>query len=694
MQYTLVHHAPGRMRFRCGKWMFNQEEQAGLIEYLQNINGVSSVVIRPANGSILVEHEGNSAHEVLKALDSLDVFNLPQSTDLSQVQASSVDNSFQSSLAKTISLRYFMKLFVPTPIRNVVTILRSIKFVFAALKALSRMRLTVDVLDATAILVSLARRDFKTASSVMFMLRISDILAEYTEQHVRYALRNNLAVLAQSAWLINEDGIELEVPLEEVELGDVIRVRTGSVIPLDGVVVEGLADVNEASMTGESALAHKHQGSTVHAGTVVEDGSVLIRTSSRVGQSRIDQIVDMVEHSQDRKAQAQSRAETLADSIVPLSLSLFVATLVLTRNITKAVSVLMVDYSCAIKLSAPVAVMTAMKEATDNYFVAKGGKYLEALAQSNAIVFDKTGTLTKASPSVEAILSFSSLDEDEILRLAACLEEHFPHSVARAIVNAAREKSLCHKDEEHSEVEYIVAHGIASKVNNKRILLGSAHFVFDDENIEKPEGIEDQIAKTAPAASSVYMAIDGELVGAICVNDPLRPEAYELVQSLRAYGFEKIVMLTGDSENAARLVASTLDLDDYKAQVLPEDKSNYIKELKAQGYIVAMVGDGINDSPALAEADVSIALDDASDIARNVADISIKGDSLDTIIIAKELSEKLFKRINHSYSFIISFNSLLILLGILGLIQPTVSAGLHNGSTVLLGFSNSRKYLS
>lgn len=693
MHYQIVHELPGRLRFRCGKWVFDSEEVLGVTEYLSELSGVSSVSIRLSNGSILVEHDGSAEALVLSALDKLDIDELPRATVSNHADLSLIDNNFQLSLIKTVGFRYLRKLLLPLPFERAYTLFQSVKFLINAIKALSQLELNVDVLDATAIGVSLLRRDFTTASSVMFMLKIADILADYTEQHTRYALRNNLAVMAESVWLVGEDGTEIEVAIDEVKLGDTIRVRTGSMIPLDGSVVDGLAEVNEASMTGESSLVNKHTGSTVHAGTVIDEGSILIKTTSLASHSRIDQIVDLVEYSQERKASAQSKAEKLADSIVPLSLGLFIAVLALTRNVTKAVSVLMVDYSCAIKLSMPVAVMSAMKETTDLNFVAKGGKYLETLASADAIVFDKTGTLTNASPAVEKVISFDGMDEDEILRLAACLEEHFPHSMARAIVKSASEKGLCHKDEEHSEVEYIVAHGIASKVDGKKVRLGSAHFIFDDEGVRKPEGIDERVHKEAPAASTVFMSVDGELVGVICISDPLRPESKDVVKGLRERGFKRIVMLTGDSENAARVVAEDLGIDDYMAQVLPEDKSSYIQRLKAEGYSVAMVGDGINDSPALAEADVSIALDDASDIARNVADISIQGDSLETLLIAKDLSTELLKRIDTSYKFIMSLNSALIALGIVGVLQPTASALLHNGSTVAIGLANTRPLL-
>ncbi len=698
MLFTIVHDRPTRMRLRCGKWMFDDEEARGCEGLLRGVPGVRSVVIRPANGSILVEHDGSAREAVIRAVRDLDVLDLPRSANAADDDLGELDNRFQIQLAETVGWRLLRRVLMPTPLKNLTTALRAIGFVYRGIRVLARGRLGVEVLDATAISVALSQRSFSTASTVMFLLHISDLLNEYTEARARASLRQNLSMFAQTVWLVR-DGEEVEVPIEQVAAGDLVRVRTGALVPLDGTVVEGEAEVNEASMTGESALVHKRAGSSAFAGTVVDDGSILLRCTARPGQSRIDAIVDMVENSQELKAGAQSRAEYLADTMVPFSLGVFLLTLLVTRDIQRAMSVLMVDYSCAIKLSAPIAVMSAVREGTRHGIVVKGGKFLESLAHVDTVVFDKTGTLTNARPQVEQVISLGvdgaegGMGADEVLRLAACLEEHFPHSLARAIVREATERGLSHRHELHAEVEYIVAHGIASTVNGKRARIGSAHFIFEDEGVPKPAGLDELVSRRAPGASAVYLALDGRLVGVICVEDPLRPEAADVIAALRERGVGSVVMLTGDSENCACVVASKLGIDAYHSQVLPEDKASYVEELKRQGHVAAMVGDGINDSPALAAADVSIALSDASDIARSVADISVLDASLASLIPARDLAVRLMGRIEASYRFIVTFNSALIVLGLVGVLPAAPAATLHNASTVLVAASNTRPLL-
>ena len=688
MYYKISYDKPSRLRVVAGKWIFDDATARGISIALRDIKGVSAVHVRPNNGSVCIEYADKSARrEILSYLDDLDVRDLPEAESDVESELSALDNAFLFELAQSFIIQAAKSALLPLKIRKIWTVANALPYIAAGLKSLRAKKLAVEVLDATAITTSLLTDHVKTAGQVMFLLGISDILANHTQARTRHALRQNLAICAEKVWLVAGQDQEIEVPIEQVEIGDKIRVRQGSVIPIDGEVYQGEAEVNEATMTGESDLVAKFEGSVVHAGTVVESGSIIITVSAKVGQSRIDTIVDMVENSQSLKSNAQSKAEKLADNVVPFSLGLFLLDLALTRSVQRALSVLMVDYSCAIKLSTPIAVMSAMREATANNIVAKGGKFLEKFAEADTILFDKTGTLTNASPKVSRIYEFGDLNQDEILKIAACLEEHYPHSVARAIVAAAEAKNLVHRDELHSDVEYIVAHGIASTVNGKRVVLGSAHFVFDDEGVKRPKTID------ASAGSLVYMAINDALIGAIEIEDPLRSEAKEVIGLLRKVGFTNIVMLTGDSENCASKVAQELDLDGYFSQVLPEDKAKYVEKVKAEGHVCAFVGDGINDSPALASADVSVAMSDASDIAKNVADVTILNSDLKSLITLKNLSRALTKRISNSYNFIVNFNTTLILLGLAGVLTPEKAATLHNLSTVALSAKNTTPLL-
>ncbi len=692
MYYKIVHEQECRLRVRCGKQVFDNDEMRGISLYLQQVEGVVNAIVRPANGSILIEYEAGSKDNVIDALDGLDVLNLPKTSEDAKADTLAIDNDFYLSLSKTVLSRYIRKLILPPFIRHIWLTIRLTKYIYKALKCLIRGHLGVEVLDATALSVAVLAKDFNTASSVMFLLKISDLLSDYTEARTHSAMRENMSICAETVWIVR-DNVEIETPIEDVQVGDLIRVRMGCLVPMDGIVEDGVAEVNEASMTGESALVRKSKGSTVYASTVVDEGSLLIKTTALAGQSRIDHIVDMVENSQTLKASAQSEAERLAESMVPVSLGVFAFELLITKNLRRAMSVLMVDYSCAIKLAAPVAVMSAMREATRCKAVVKGGKYLEALANADAIIFDKTGTLTKAKPEVEKILIFGDNSEEDLLKVSACLEEHFPHSMARAIVRTASERSLNHRNEMHADVEYIVSHGIASKINGKRVCIGSAHFIFDDEHVERPLNLEERLKAEADCYSTVFLSIEGKLEGVLCITDPLRKESKQVIENLRECGFKHIVMLTGDSENCASNVARELGITDYKSQVLPEDKASYVESLKAQGCTVVMVGDGINDSPALAAADVSVALSDASDIARSVADIAVVDSSLDVLVEMRQLSQKLMDRINKSYGFIITFNSALIILGLVGVMQPATAALLHNASTVALTAANTRSLL-
>ena len=691
MLFKIVHENPGRIRLRIGQYAFTPEQAAGLAHYLRSQAGVIDAQTRAANGSVLVTYEKGHRNEVLAAIKATSLNDIPTGADSTAPDMGALTNKFQLDLSRAVGWHIAKKL-MPPQVRAGLAIAGAMSFVKEGLVALAHRKLNVSVLDGVAISTSLARRDFKTAASVMFLLRVSDILASYTQSRTRCALRQNMAICADSVWLVTGDQ-EVEVSLDKVRLGDIIHVRMGQIVPIDGEVTSGNAQLNEASMTGESTLVTKETGDTVFAGTAVEDGNLLIKTTAIPGQSRIDHIVDMVEGSEEVKAALQSKAEKLADSLVPLSLGVFVADLIATRSLVRASSVLMVDYSCAIKLSAPIAVMSAMREATRRNVVVKGGKFLERLASANTIVFDKTGTLTTAHPVCHKVLTFGSMSENACLRLAACLEEHFPHSVARAIVTAARERDLGHGREMHADVSYIVAHGISSSVDGRKVDIGSAHFIFDDNQVPRPADLRQTIDREAPTSSVVFLSVDGRLEAALCIKDMLRSDAKDAIAGLKERGFEHIVMLTGDSDNCAAAIANELGISDYRSQVLPEDKATYVEQLKAAGRTVVMVGDGINDSPALAAADVSLAMSDASDIARSVADITLLRPTLMALLETKDIADSLIKRIEGSFAFIAGFNTALIAAGLMGLMAPTMTAMLHNMSTVALSALNMRPLL-
>ena len=696
MNYRIVQDIPGRLRLRCGQGALDTDEAHGITEQLRAIPKTVYVKVASANGSILVEYEpGNEAcrDQVLAAVDALSVLSLPRANGDATIDMADEDNRFVRSLVGMAGRRALQRIILPPQARAVLAIAGALPYIGRGLRSLGRGRLAVDVLDATAISVSLIQRQFDSAASVMFLLKISDALQQHVNARTRIALEESLLTRAETVWAVDGDGCDYEVHLSDVHEGMHLRVRTGQTFPVDGTVLEGEAEVNEASMTGEAAEVHKHEGATVFAGTVMSQGNLVIRVDALPGSSRIDQIVQLVEDSSENKAGVQSRAENLADALVPASLGVFAGTLGLTRNLYKASSALMVDYSCAIKLSTPVAVMSAMREASADGAVVKGGKYLEALANADVIVFDKTGTLTTAEPKVEKVIPFGKMNEDEVLKNAACLEEHFPHSIARAIVQAAKDRGLHHENENHAEVDYLVAHGIASKIGRRKVLLGSAHFIFDDEGIAEPKGLHKQLEKEAPTSSTVFMAVGGRLEAVICISDPLRPEARDVLAQLRALGVSHHVMLTGDSQICAAHVAQELGIDEFHAQVLPEDKSWFVEELKAAGHTVIMVGDGINDSPALAAANVSVALNDASDIARAVADVSVMGSSLESLLVLRRLSRSLMTRINTDYRFIVGFNTALIALGLVGVLPPTAAAYAHNISTVAITAANTRPLL-
>lgn len=593
-----------------------------------------------------------------------------------------IDNKFKQDLMILTAKHFAFKMFLPSCFRVPITIFRSLKYIKKALKSLLDCKVNVDVLDGASITSCLLQRNFKTAGTVMFLLSVSGLLEDYTHARTKAVLTDSLAIKTDKVWLVTKDG-DVLIPIDDLSIGDNIRVQTGKVIPIDGTVVSGDANVNESSMTGEPLPAHKQEGNSVFAGTVVEEGSLVIKVRELASNTKISKIIDLINDSENLKAGVQSHAERLADRIVPFSFLGFFAVLSFTRNITKAVSLLMVDYSCAIKLSTPIAVISAIKEAADNKITIKGGKYLEAFANADTIVFDKTGTLTNAEPTLEKVISFSEYSEDDILRIAECLEEHFPHSVANAVVIAAAQRGLSHI-EEHTQVNYIVAHGISTTLHGKRAVIGSKHFVVEDENVEITQEQQEKINEKSGACSVLYLSVGGELIGVLCISDPPRKEAKKAIELLKSHGIKNVVMLTGDSFKAAKATAEMLGITEYKYQVLPEQKHGYVERLKSDGNKVIMVVDGINDTPALAAADVSVAMSDASDIARETADITITNSEITELVRIRILSELLMRRINKNYRFIIGFNSALMLSGLIGIITPSLSALLHNASTMLI----------
>ena len=697
MRYKISSDIPGRLSVRCGRYAFCADEARGIAVALLAVEGVEFAEAHELDGGIMVTYAPAARQAVVDALDALDPYDLPalpeDSIEVPHELAVALENNrFMLEVTGMVVRRALRRILLPPPVRAVLSVVRALGFVAKGLKSLARGEITVEVLDATAIAMSIARGAFRDASSIMFLIRLTGALERHVQRRVHLALSDNLITRAETVWAV-VDGEDVSIPMSEVAEGQVLHLGAGQVLPADGVVVEGAGEVNEASMTGEPHLAHKDVGSTVYAGTALEHGDLRVRVTAPPGRSRIDAIASMVEGSSMLKAGVQSNAERLADSLVPASFLAFFAILAATRSLATAMAVLVVDYSCAVRLSTPIAVMSAMGEASKRNMVVKGGKYLEALAAADVVVFDKTGTLTAASPKVSKVIPFGELDEDEILRYAACIEEHFPHSVARAIVEASRSRELDHARELHAKVDYVVAHGIKTEVNGHSACIGSQHFIFEDEGVKKPRGMATRIRKEAGAVSVVYLALDNVLEGAICVEDPLRPEAKGVLRELRSLGVERFVMLTGDSAQSARAVARKLGIDEYRAQVLPEDKSRFVAQLREEGHIVAMVGDGINDSPALAAADVSIALSDASDIARAVADVAMLDAHLGDLVTARRLAQMMMARIKGDYRLIVGINSALIVLGVAGVLSLTAASTLHNLTTLGIAAANTRPYL-
>lgn len=659
--------------------------------YLKSISGIDDVTVYERTGDLIIYYSFDRS-ELIEILAHFSFENDEVKNIEIVGTARLVQREYEEKLIMTIALRYFRKIFYPLPLRIALAYIKSIKYILKALKSLAKGQLNVSVLDAVAITVSLIRGDFETASSVMFLLKIGEILEEWTHKKSVSDLANTMSLGIEKVWLKNKNDEEVLVSTNKVNVGDKIVLRTSNMIPLDGEVIDGGVTVNQSAITGESVAVNKTVGSRVYAGTVVESGECIIKVTQINGQGKYDRIVKMIEDSEKLKSSLESKASNLADRLVPLSLFGTIFTYAITRNVTKALSILMVDYSCALKLTMPVAVLSAINECSNYNATVKGGKYLEALSKANVIVFDKTGTLTNAQPKVADIITFGNNDKAEMLRLAACLEEHFPHSVANAVVNEAKTRGLDHA-EQHSKVEYIVAHGISSLVGDEKVVIGSYHFVFEDENCTVPQDEQDKFNKIPNEYSQLYMAINRTLVAVICIEDPIKDNVKQTLDDLRANGIDKIVMMTGDSERTAKAVAEKLGIDEYHAEVMPEDKAMFIEKMQTDGNSVIMVGDGINDSPALSKADVGIAISSGAAIAREIADITVSSDDLNSLVTLKEISNLLMARIRSNYRFIISFNTALIVLGVVGVIPPTTSAFLHNASTLAFTLKSMTKLM-
>ena len=679
MKFQIKHECRGRIRVQMAQPRMTLE-QADLLEaWLQTLPAVERAVVHDRTRCAVIEYQGS--RRVL--LDALKGFSYQDKAlnELRRIHSiRELNRAYEEKSVGMVAFKAIRSLFFPAPLRAAYTIISSIPYLFRAIRCVFQGHLRVEVLDGISVCLSMVRREFDTASSVMFLLGLGELLEEWSHKKSVDDLARSMSLNIDRVWLKTEDG-EVLVPLHQVQPGDRVSVRMGSVIPLDGAITEGEVMVNQASLTGESIPVLKRPGSSVYAGTVVEEGECILQVTQQSGEGRYDKIVAMIEQSEALKSAAENQAARLADKLVPYTLVGSGLVYLLTRNITRAMSVLMVDFSCALKLSMPLAVLSAMGVASRFHVTVKGGKYLEAMAQADTIVFDKTGTLTHASPVVAEVISFSGRKEAEMLRLAACLEEHFPHSMANAVVQAARERKLAH-EEMHSQVEYLVAHGIASTVDGERVIIGSAHFVFEDEGCVVPPEEQGAFDALPPQYSHLYLAIGGVLAAVICISDPLRAEAAAALDALRQFGVRKIVMLTGDSERTAAAIAAQVGVDEFRAEVLPEDKARFVQAERAQGHTVVMIGDGINDSPALSAANVGVAISDGAAIAREIADITIAADSLFELVKLRALSQHLMQRIRSNYRFVIGFNGSLIALGAMGILAPATSAMLHNLSTL------------
>ena len=679
MRATIVHESRGRMRLRLRQKNMTIR-QADLLEtWLKGQPWTREAVVHERTGCVIVTYTGNR-EVVLSALGAFTWAGAESSVTLPDHSTRALNREFQEKLVGKVAVKAAATLFLPAPLRIARIVWHMIPFLRRGMRCLGRHQIKVELLDALSIGISVCRRDFGTAGTVMFLLEIGELLEDWTRKKSVADLAESLSLHVDRVWLKTEAG-EVLTPIGQISPGDRVVVRAGSVIPLDSVVAEGEITVNQASLTGESVPVAKRPGGAVYAGTVVEEGESVLEVKQASGQSRYDQIVEMIQRSEQMKSAAEAKASNLADKLVPYTFAGSLVSLALTRNLTRALSVLMVDFSCALKLAMPLAVLSAMREAGREHITVKGGKFLEAVASADTIVFDKTGTLTHACPRVARVIPFNGMEEAEMLRLAACLEEHFPHSMANAVVEEAKRRGLSH-EERHAKVEYLVAHGIASSVGGEQVCIGSAHFIFEDEKCVIPEGEENKFDALPPEFSQLYLAIDGVLSAVICISDPLREEAREVLSALRNLGVKNLVMLTGDSPRTAASIAEQLGVDDFRAGVLPADKAEYVAAMRREGHTVLMVGDGINDSPALSEADAGIAISDGAAIAREIADITIAADSLWELVRLRQLAMGLMYRIQNNYRFVIGFNGALIGLGVAGILPPTTSAMLHNLSTL------------
>lgn len=690
MRFKIEHEIRGRVRLHiCQKRMTCR--QADQLEYfLTKLNGVTSAKVVERNQDVVICYSDNR-EEMLRAIQRFSYEKAEAPESYLQNSGREMNGEYWEKMVNHVVLHYGKKIFLPLPVRTFLTTLKSVKYIWKGVRTLAKCRIEVPVLDATAIGVSMLRGDFSTASSVMFLLGFGEILEDWTHKKSVDDLARSMSLNVSKVWLITEDS-EVQVGTDEIKPGDRVRIHMGTVIPFDGIVTEGEAMVNEASLTGESMPVAKHESSYVYAGTVMEEGELTIRVKETSGSTKFEKIVTMIEETEKLKSAVESKAEHLADRLVPYTLAGTALTYALTRNVTKALSILMVDFSCALKLAMPISVLAAIREANAHHITVKGGKFLEAVAEADTIVFDKTGTLTKAQPTVVDVVSFNGDSKENLLRLAACMEEHFPHSMAKAVMDAAKERGLTH-EEMHSKVEYIVAHGISTMVDGRKAIIGSHHFVFEDEKCTIPVGKEELFRNLPEEYSHLYLGIEGKLAAVICIEDPLRPEAPEVVKALRKAGFTQIVMMTGDSDRTAKAIATRVGVDKYYSEVLPEDKAKFVEEAKAQGRKVLMVGDGINDSPALSAADVGIAISDGAELAREIADITIGADDLSVMVTLKEISNGLMDKIHKNYRRIVGINGSLIALGVTGVIQPTMSALLHNTSTLLIGMDSMKSVL-
>ena len=686
MKFYIKHESRGRIRIHLAQKRMSSVQAETLLYYLQNQNQVSFAKVYDRTGDAVICYEGERA-AVIRMIQLFHYEEVELPTGLLESSGRALNNEYQEKLISKVIYHFGRKWLLAAPIRAIYTTVVSVKYIWKGIQTLAQGKIEVPVLDATAIGVSMLRGDYGTAGSVMFLLGVGELLEEWTHKKSVGDLARSMSLNVGKVWL-KKDGQEILVPSEKIVAGDEIVVHMGNLIPFDGEVSNGEGMVNQASLTGESVPVRRTLGSVVYAGTVLEEGELTILVKQTGGSSRYEKITAMIEESEKLKSGLESKAEHLADRLVPYSLGGTALTYLLTRNATKALSILMVDFSCALKLAMPISVLSAIREANQHKITVKGGKFLEAVAEADTIVFDKTGTLTKAQPTVAEVVSFSETKSpDELLRIAACLEEHFPHSMAKAVVDAAKEKHLDH-EEMHSKVEYIVAHGISTTINGEKAIIGSYHFVFEDENSIIPEGMEEKFRHLPEEYSHLYLALEGVLAAVICIEDPLRPEAAEIIRQLKKAGLKKIVMMTGDSERTAKAIAKKVGVDEYYAEVLPEDKANFVEKEKAEGRKVIMIGDGINDSPALSAADVGIAISEGAEIAREIADITVAADDLAEILVLRMLSNRLMKRIHKNYRFIVTFNAGLILLGVGGILQPTTSALLHNTSTLYIGLKS------